>query len=88
MKKIYNSIILLNVLYDDIDLQVFEQTKNVEFSYRVWKILDDSCEGTSTVKEAKLCILKDKLTRFKMRERESILVMFHRLNELRNLGDK
>ena len=49
-------------------------------------------EGTPAVKSAKLYILKDKLTSFKMKEDESILEMFHRLqvtvNDLKALGEK
>ena len=44
------------------------------------------------VKSAKLYILKDKLTSFKMKEDESIPEMFHRLqvivNDLKALGEK
>ena len=43
-------------------------------------------------KSAKLYILKDKLTSFKMKDDESILEMFHRLqviiNDLKALGEK
>ena len=49
-------------------------------------------EGTPTVKSAKLYILKDKLTSFKMKDDESIPEMFHRLqvivNDLKALGEK
>ena len=48
--------------------------------------------GTPTVKSAKLYILKDKLTSFKMKEDESIPEMFHRLqviiNDLKALREK
>jgi hypothetical protein len=44
------------------------------------------------VKSAKLYILKDKLTSFKMKDDESIPKMFHRLqaivNDLKTLGEK
>ena len=44
------------------------------------------------VKSAKLYILKDKLTSFKMKDDEGILEMFHRLqvtiNDLKALGEK
>ena len=49
-------------------------------------------EGTPAVESAKLYILKDKLTSFKMKEDESIPEMFHRLqvivNDLKALGEK
>jgi magnesium-transporting ATPase (P-type) len=54
--------------------------------------LEETYEGTPAVKSAKLYILKDKLTSFKMKDDESILEMFHRLqvivNDLKALGEK
>jgi hypothetical protein len=54
--------------------------------------LEETYEGTSAVKSAKLYLLKDKLTSFKMKDDESILEMFHRLqvivNDLKALGEK
>jgi hypothetical protein len=54
--------------------------------------LEETYEGTAAVKSAKLYILKDKLTSFKMKNDESILEMFHRLqvivNDLKSLGEK
>ena len=54
--------------------------------------MEETYEGTPAVKSAKLYILKDKLTSFKMKEDESILEMFHRLqvtvNDLKALGEK
>jgi hypothetical protein len=54
--------------------------------------LEETYEGTAAVKSAKLYILKDKLTSFKMKDDESILEMFHRLqvivNDLKSLGEK
>jgi hypothetical protein len=58
----------------------------------VWKRLEETYEGTLTVKSAKLYILKDKLTSFKMKDDESIPEMFHSLqvivNDLKALGEK
>ena len=49
-------------------------------------------EGTPMVNSAKLYILKDKLTSFKMKDDESIPEMFHRLqvivNDLKALCEK
>jgi hypothetical protein len=54
--------------------------------------LEETYEGTTTVKSAKLYMLKDKLSNFKMKDDESILEMFHRLqlivNDLKSLGEK
>ena len=54
--------------------------------------MEETYEGTPAVKSAKLYILKDKLTCFKMKDDESIPKMFHRLqviaNDLKALGKK
>jgi hypothetical protein len=56
------------------------------------KKIEEIYEGTLAVKSAKLYILKDKLTSFKMKDDESIPEMFHRLqviiNDLKSLGEK
>lgn len=36
--------IALNVLYVTIGIQMFDKVKDLEFSYEVWKILEDSYE--------------------------------------------
>jgi len=81
----------LNTLYNAIDPKVFEQIKDYERANEVWR-LEETYEGTLAVKSAKLYILKDKLTSFKMKEDESIPEMFHRLqlivNDLKALGEK
>ena len=54
--------------------------------------MEETYEGTPVVKNAKLYILKDKYTSFKMKDDESILEMFYRLqvivNDLKSLGGK
>jgi hypothetical protein len=60
------------VFYDAIDLKVFEQVKDLDFAYKVWKRLEYSYDGTPTFNEAKFYILKYKLERFKI-QGESIL---------------
>jgi hypothetical protein len=81
----------LNTIHNAIDSKVFEQIKDCERASEVWKRLEDTYEGTLTVKSAKLYIFKDKLTSFKMKDDESILEMFHRLqvivNDLKALGE-
>jgi hypothetical protein len=58
----------------------------------VWARLEETYEDTTTVKSAKLFMLKDKLSNFKMKEDESIPEMFYRLqviiNDLKSLGEK
>ena len=67
------NIMALNTIYNAIDSKVFEQIKNCEKASEVWKRLEETYEGTPVVKSAKLYILKDKLTSFKMKDDESIL---------------
>ncbi|XP_066311224.1 uncharacterized protein [Miscanthus floridulus] len=86
------NIMALNTIYNAIDSKVFEQIKDLERASEVWKRLEETYEGTPAVKSAKLYILKDKLISFKMKDNESILEMFHRLqvvvNDLKSLGEK
>ena len=58
---------------------MFEQIKDLEKASEVWVRLEETYEGTSMVKSAKLDMLKDKLSNFKMKDDESILEMFYRL---------
>ena len=82
----------LNTIYNAIDSKVFEQIKDCEGASEVWKRLEETYESTPAVKSAKLYILKDKLTSFKMKDDESIPKMFHRLqvivNDFKALGEK
>jgi hypothetical protein len=82
----------LNTIYNAIDSKVFEQIKDLERASEVWKRLEETYEGTLAVKIAKLYILKDKFTSFKMKDDESISEMFYILqviiNDLKSLGEK
>jgi hypothetical protein len=82
----------LNTIYNGIDAKVFEQVKDLEKASEVWTRLEETYEGTTMVKSAKLYMLKDKLSNFKMKDDESIPEMFYRLqviiNDLKCLGEK
>jgi hypothetical protein len=41
----------LNTLYNGIDAKVFEQIKDLERASEVWARLEETYEGTSTIKE-------------------------------------
>jgi hypothetical protein len=69
----------LNTIYNAIDSKVFEQIKDCEKASEVWMRLEETYESTPAMKSAKLYILKDKLTSFKVKDDESIPKMFHRL---------
>jgi hypothetical protein len=79
-------------MYNGIDSKVFEQVKDLERANEVWTRLEETYEDTTTVKSAKLYMLKDKLSNFKMKDDESIPEMFYRLqvivNDLKSLGEK
>jgi hypothetical protein len=81
-----------NTIYNAIDFNVFEQIKDCDGAYELWKRLEETYEGILTVKSANLYILKDKLTSFKMKDDESISEMFHHLqvivNDLKALEEK
>jgi hypothetical protein len=80
-----------NTLYNGIDAKVFKQIKDLEMASEVWIRLEETYEGTSTVKSAKLYMLKDKFASFNMKDDESIPEMFYRLqvivNDLKSLGE-
>jgi hypothetical protein len=82
----------LNTLYNSIDTKVFEGIKDLELANEVWIRLSETYEGTKVVKSAKLYRLKSEFENFKMKEKETILEMFHRLqvimNDLKSLGHK
>jgi hypothetical protein len=84
--------IALNTIYNGIDSKVFEQVKDLERASEIWVRLEETYEGTIMVKSAKLYILKDKLSNFKIKDDESITEMFYRLqvivNDLKSLGEK
>ena len=61
-----NNDIALSAIHDAIDKRTFEQIKNIEIAYEAWKKLEESFEGTQTVKGAKAYILKKKFSSFKM----------------------
>jgi hypothetical protein len=86
------NIMALNTIYNSIDVKVFEQVKDHEKASEVWSRLQETYEGTTTVKSVKLYMLKDKLSNFKMKDDEFISEMFYRLqviiNDLKSLGEK
>jgi len=71
---------------------VFEQVKDLEKASDVWTRLEETYDGTTMVKSAKLYMLKDRLSNFMMKDDESIPEMFYRLqviiNDLKGLGEK
>ena len=79
-----NNDIALSAIHDALDERTFEQIKNIERAHEAWKKLEESFEGTQAMKGAKAYIIKEKFASFKMKEDESVLEMFHRLQVLVN----
>jgi hypothetical protein len=93
IKQTSNATLWLSTPYTMQLIQMcLSKSKIVKMESEAWKRLEETYEGTPTVKSAKLYILKDKLTNFKMKDDESIPEMFHRLqvivNDLKALGEK
>ena len=86
-----NNGIALSAIHNDIDERTFEQIKNIEMAHEAWKKLEESFEGTQGMKGAKAYILKEKFASFKMKDDESVLEIFHRLqvlvNDIKALGE-
>jgi len=69
----------LNTIYKGIDSKVCEHVKDLEKASEVCRRLEETYEGTTTVKSAKLYMLMDKVSNFKMKDDESIPEIFYRL---------
>jgi len=82
-EKLQHNDIAINLLYEALDLKVFEQIKDLKRAHDVWKRLEESYEGTK-VKGGKLYVLKDKYTSFNMKEDETMPEMFYRLQTIVN----
>jgi hypothetical protein len=72
-----NNGIALSAIHDAIGEMTFEKIKNIEMAHEAWKKLEESFEGTKSIKGEKTYILKEKFPSFKMKEDESMPDMFH-----------
>jgi hypothetical protein len=90
-KKLQCNDIAISALHEALDDKTFEQVKNIS-AHDAWAKLEETFEGTEGTKTAKVYILQEKFSSFKMQEDESVLEMFHRLqvivNELKELGEE
>jgi hypothetical protein len=90
INKQYN-VMAPNTIYNGIDSKVFEQVKDLENASEVWVRLEETYERTTTVKSAKMYMLKNQLTNFKMKDDETISKMFYRMqviiSDLKSLGE-
>ena len=62
----------------------FNWVKGLTNANEIWKKFLKIYEGTSSVKEAKLYVLKGKFSEFAMKKEESVPEMFNRLNDIVN----
>jgi len=74
----------VNVLFSALDVSEFNRVKSLKNSNEIWKKLMRIHEGTSSVKEAKLYVLKGKFSEFAMKKDESVPEMFNWLNDIVN----
>ena len=79
-----NNDIALSAIYDALDERTFEQINNIKMAHEAWRKLEESFEGTQVVNGAKAYILKEKFASFKMKDDESVLEIFHRLQVIVN----
>jgi hypothetical protein len=74
----------LSVLYNALAFSEFNRVEGLEKANEIWEKLMETYEGTSTVKEAKLCVYKGKFNEFTMKKDEDVSTMFNRLNDIVN----
>ena len=74
----------VNVLFSALDVSEFNQVKGLTNANEIWKKLMEIHEGTSSVKDAKLYVLKGKFSEFAMKKEESVPEMFNWLNDIVN----
>ena len=74
----------VNVLFSALDVSEFNWVKDLTNANEIWKKLMEIHEGTSSVKETKLYVLKEKFNEFAMKKEESMPEMFNRLNDIVN----
>ena len=75
---------VVNVLFSALDVSEFNRVKGLTNANEIWKKLMEIHEGTSSVKDAKLYVLKGKFSEFAMKKEESMSEMFNRLNDIVN----
>ena len=74
----------VNVLFSALDVTEFNRVKSLTNANDIWKKLMEILEGTSSVKESKLYLLKGNFSEFTMKKDESIAKMFNWLNDIVN----
>ena len=74
----------VNVLFSALDVSELNRVKSLTNANDIWKKPIEIHEGTSSVKEAKLYVLKGKFSEFAMKKDDSVAEMFNQLNDIVN----
>ena len=74
----------MNVLFSALNVSEFNRVKNLKVANEIWKKLMEIHEGTSSVEDAKLYVLKEKFSEFAMKKEEGVPEIFNRLNDIVN----
>ena len=81
-----------NAIFGALSGDEFNRIATLESANEIWTTLKNVHEGTSSVRESKIELLKGKLDRFVMNENETPSEMYNRLNllvnEIKGLGNK
>lgn len=89
-KKLSLNAKAINMLYCALDKNEFNRISTCSSAKEIWHKLEVTHEGTSQVKESKICMLVHNYELFKMKSDESISEMFTRftdiINGLKSLG--
>ena len=88
----YKNAQATNAIFGALSGDEFNRVANLESANEIWTTLKNVHEGTSSVRESKIELLKSKLDRFVMRDNETPSEMYNRLNllvnEIKGLGNK
>jgi hypothetical protein len=91
-RKLQCNDIAISSLHEALDNKTFEIVKNIVVAHEAWAKLEESFEGTASVKSVRAYMLQERFSSFKMKVDESVSEMFHRLqvivNELKALGEE
>ena len=83
-KELHANAIARDILLSSLNLSMFNRVMNLTSAHEIWKTLKNFHDGTSGVKEQKLCMIKNALDSFKMLPNELVNDMYSRLNDIVN----
>ncbi|XBI00577.1 hypothetical protein VPH35_129573 [Triticum aestivum] len=81
-----------DILFNGLCPEEFNKISRLENAKEIWDTLIDMHEGTDSVKESKLGVLRSQLDKFKLKDGEGVAEMYSRLalitNEIADLGSE